>query len=147
MESQIPFWKTKKLSQLTPDEWEALCDGCGLCCLHKVQYEESGYIAITDLACKMLDIDNCTCKDYANRRKHVPDCIRLSPDTVEQYQWLPDSCAYRRVAENRDLPDWHYLKCGDRNEVHRQGASAQGKAKSEGSVRNPKAYVYNWRPR
>jgi uncharacterized protein len=125
------FWKRKSLSELSPPEWEALCDGCALCCLQKLQDEESGAIYYTDIACKLLDIDACRCVDYAARARLVSSCLLLSASEPETFKWLPGSCAYRRLSEGKELPDWHPLLSGDADSVHTAGVSARGKAVSE----------------
>ena len=125
------FWKRKSLSEMSAAEWESLCDGCGLCCMLKVQDEDTGDLFYTDVACRMFDIDTCRCTDYANRAKKVADCLVLTPDEKEAYEWLPDSCAYRRLANGQDLPGWHPLVTGRPESVHEAGVSMQGKAISE----------------
>ncbi len=124
------FWD-RPLSALSRPEWEALCDGCGKCCLHKVEDEDTGRVWPTNVACKLLDIPSGRCRDYRNRRMFVPDCVRLTPGLAQTLPWLPDTCAYRLRAEGKPLPAWHYLECGDREEVHRAGASVRGRAISE----------------
>jgi uncharacterized cysteine cluster protein YcgN (CxxCxxCC family) len=116
---------------LNRSEWEALCDGCGQCCLHKVEDEDTGAVYPTNVACKLLDLGTARCADYANRRKFVPDCLRLTPEVAATATWLPATCAYRRRAEGLPLPEWHYLLTGDREAVHRAGISICGKVVSE----------------
>ncbi len=124
------FW-TLPLDRLTRPEWEALCDGCGNCCLHKAEDADTGVIYPTNVACKLLDIPSARCSDYPNRKKHVPDCLKLNPGLALTLDWLPDTCAYRLRADDEPLPDWHYLISGDPETVHRAGISVRGRAISE----------------
>ncbi len=126
----MPFWE-QPIEALTRDQWEALCDGCGKCCLHKVEDEDTGRIYATNVACKLLDLSSCRCADYRHRRMHVPDCIRLTRRSIDNYPWLPSTCAYVLRANGQPLPDWHYLVCGDQEAVHRAGISVKGRAISE----------------
>ena len=125
-----PFWE-KPLAALDRAEWEALCDGCGKCCLHKIEDGASGEIHPTNVACKLLDLHSCRCSSYRTRRAFVPDCIRLSAANVARHKWLPSTCAYRLRAEGKPLPEWHPLISGDPESVHRAGMSVRGWAVSE----------------
>lgn len=130
-----PFWVSKPLEAMTHSEWESLCDGCGLCCLLKVEEEDTGDVYLTRLGCRLLDTSSCRCRDYANRRARVPDCVTITADTVRQISWLPQSCAYRLLAEGHDLQWWHPLVSGDPDTVHQAGVSVRGWARSEKGVR------------
>jgi uncharacterized cysteine cluster protein YcgN (CxxCxxCC family) len=122
------FWKTKKLEEMSPEEWESLCDGCGLCCLEKVQDEITGEIRELAVSCRHLDIESCRCDIYEVRTVVNPDCVRLTPENVKKIPWLPPTCAYRIVADGRDLKRWHCLLSGDPETVHEAGISAKNKA-------------------
>ena len=126
-----PYWKRKSLAEMNTEEWEALCDGCALCCMHKLEDEDTGEVFYTDVACRLLDVQTCKCTDYANRARQVADCLVLSLDEPAAFDWLPDSCAYRRLANNLELPAWHPLLTGDPNSVHDAGISVRGQAVSE----------------
>lgn len=144
--ASTPFWKTKKLAEMTPAEWESLCDGCAKCCLVKLEDEETNELFFTSLHCKLLDAKTCRCSDYINRKRYVPVCVKLTPKVVAEVDWLPDSCAYRLVHEGKDLYDWHHLVCGDREEVHRRGFSAMGKTRTEVGVapEDEMDYLIDW---
>jgi uncharacterized cysteine cluster protein YcgN (CxxCxxCC family) len=131
---EAPFWKTKTLEEMTPDEWESLCDGCAKCCLHKIEDMDTGEVFFTDVACRLLDINTCLCKDYQHRSEVVSDCLVLSPELLKEISWLPESCAYRRLAEGRDLAWWHPLVSGDQNTVLQAGISICGKIVPEDMV-------------
>lgn len=121
------FWETVPLRAMTPHEWEALCDGCGKCCLNKLEDEETGEVALTRVACRLLDAETCRCGQYETRRTYVPECIMLTPDTIAEIAyWLPETCAYKLLHEGQTLKDWHPLITGDPNSVHRAGVSVQG---------------------
>lgn len=134
MKADTPFWE-RPIDQISPDEWEALCDGCGKCCLHKVEEEdeeaEEVRIYPTNVACRLLDRTTGRCTDYRNRKRQVPDCLQLTPEKVRDLPWLPMTCAYRLRAEGQPLPEWHYLLCGDRDAVHHVGESVVGWTVSE----------------
>jgi hypothetical protein len=132
-----PFWKRKRLEEMTAAEWESLCDGCGLCCLVRFEDEETGEIIPTRVHCKLFNPESCTCTDYANRKRHVPDCIKLTPGNIEALEWMPKSCAYRRLYEGRDLAAWHPLVSGDPESVHRAGVSVRGQTINEDALADP----------
>ncbi len=111
--AQEVFWRSKTLQQMTPQEWESLCDGCALCCLHKVEDEDTQEVFYTTVVCHLLDFDTCRCTRYEDRCTLVPDCVKLTPKDVDEFHWLPPSCAYRLVHEGKDLPEWHPLVSGD----------------------------------
>ncbi len=125
------FWETKTLAEMTVPEWESLCDGCGLCCLVRFEDEDTGDIIPTRVHCKLFDPEACRCSDYANRKKYVPDCIKLTPHNIEALEWMPLSCGYRRLHEGKDLPRWHPLITGDPNSTHKAGVSMRGQTISE----------------
>ena len=132
--SENAFWRTKALSELSSEEWEALCDGCAQCCQLKLEDEDTGRIGITGVTCRLLDIESCRCTHYPQRHVRVPDCIEFDAASAASLNWLPQTCAYRLRAEGRDLPWWHYLVSGDRNTVHTAGISVRGRAMSEAHV-------------
>jgi len=141
------FWEHKTLQQMTREEWESLCDGCGRCCLHKLEDEDTGELFYTALACHLLDQTSCRCSDYVNRQSRVPDCVRLDADNLASIYWLPLSCAYRRLAEGRGLPKWHPLVSGDPESVHRAGISVRGKVISLADVTEDdwEDHIVQWR--
>lgn len=129
------FWQAKSLQDMTASEWESLCDGCGLCCLQKLEdAEDPDSIYYTRIACKLLDLGTARCSDYANRQAKVPDCIQLRPEDLPSYNWLPPTCAYRLLDEGKPLPPWHHLVCGDVNAVHAAGISQLDNMRSETEV-------------
>lgn len=130
MNADRPFWE-KPLPALDRGEWEALCDGCGRCCLHKLEDEETGELYPTNVACRLLDRRNGRCTDYANRKRLVADCVKLGRTNLGRFDWLPDTCAYRLRAEGKPLPEWHYLVSGSRETVHEAGQSTRGWTVSE----------------
>lgn len=128
------FWEQKSLDEMTKSEWESLCDGCGQCCLQKLEDADTGEIHYTQLSCELLDPNTCLCVDYANRLDRVPDCVAVDTLTESLFAWLPKSCAYRRLAEGRPLAEWHPLISGDKNTVHEAGVSAQGRVIASNTV-------------
>ena len=132
--SNLPFWKTKNLSELSQSQWESLCDGCGKCCCIRLEDEDNGSTYITDVACRLFNPETCACGDYKNRSRRVPDCVTLTPDNVEQLNWMPQTCAYRLVANGEDLPAWHHLVSGSRDTIHEHGMSVQNEVVSEDLV-------------
>ena len=129
-----PFWRRKALHEMTIAEWESLCDGCGRCCLNKLEDWDTGAVALTRVACRLLDGETCRCRDYANRKRLVPECIELTSDKVDDLAWLPATCAYRLIADGRDLEPWHPLVSGSPLTVHEAGVSVQGWTISESDV-------------
>jgi len=131
---ELPFWKRLTLEEMSPTQWESLCDGCARCCLNKLEDWDTGEIVWTAIACELLDEDTCRCRDYPNRHDFVPDCIPLDPKTVRTLTWLPPTCGYRLIAEGRDLYWWHPLVSGDPETVHEAGISTSGRTVSESDI-------------
>lgn len=125
------FWEDMPLAKLDRAQWEALCDGCGKCCVHKLEDEETGELHATNVACRLLDRRMGRCSDYRHRHAYVSECVRLNASNVAGIEWLPSTCAYRLRAEGKPLPEWHYLVCGDREAVHAAGQSTRGWTISE----------------
>ncbi len=128
------FWKNKKLEELNSQEWEALCDGCGQCCLYKFQEEKSGDLLFTNVACRFLDLESCQCQVYLQRKVAMPTCVQLSPKKVMEVDWLPSTCAYCLVAQGKSFPPWHPLISGNQTSVHAAGISVRGRVISESGV-------------
>lgn len=124
----IYFWETKDLDEMSDQEWDLLCDNCGLCCLEKIQNPDTGRIKITPVACRFLDTVNCTCIIYEERLEVEPDCLKMNPQNIKDFTWLPKTCAYRRVYEGKGLEWWHPLISGNPETVHEAGISVRGKA-------------------
>ena len=129
-----PFWQSKSLAQMSSEEWESLCDGCGLCCLQKLEDEDSRHVYYTRIACKLLDLGTARCSNYAQRQQHVAECVALRPDNLSGLDWMPLTCAYRLLHEGKPLPPWHHQVCGDANAVHAAGISQLGRMLGETSV-------------
>lgn len=140
----VPFWKRKSLAAMTPAEWESLCDGCGKCCLLKLQDAETDEISYTNVACRLLDSHSCRCKKYEARHRYVPDCVRLSARKVRELPWMPSTCAYRLLAEGKDLPDWHPLVSGSKDSVHAAGMSVRGRTVPEREAGELEDYICTW---
>jgi len=131
---QIPFWKRKKLEEMTREEWESLCDGCARCCLYKLEDEDTGEIYYTNVVCRLLDTFRCRCTAYNERSKLMPTCLVLTPEMVRKLKWMPKTCAYRLVAEGKDLEWWHPLVSGDPDTVHQAGISVRSGTIAESDV-------------
>ena len=140
-----PFWKTKTLGEMSKAEWESLCDGCGKCCLHKLQDADTEEILSTNVACRLLNLKSCQCSDYPNRKIKVPDCVQLTPETAGTLPWLPPTCAYRLLAEGEDLPHWHPLVSGSSETVHAAGISVRGRSLSETKAGPLDGHIVIWK--
>ena len=140
------FWERYSLEEMNKAEWEALCDGCGLCCLVKLEDEDTQEVCYTKVSCKLLDCETAQCSDYPNRMVHVPDCIQLTYENLQNIHWLPSTCAYRRLNEGKKLPTWHYLNTGSRLSVKEARKSAAGRCISEVNIDEDKIddYVVRW---
>jgi len=150
MPQSSPFWKTKTLPEMTREEWESLCDGCGRCCLNKLEDEDTGRFLYTRAACKLLDRESCRCTDYANRHARVPDCVALTPENVGSLGWLPATCAYRLLEEGKNLHWWHPLVSGRTETVTEAGIAVTGEAYSEEGITVDELVDHLWqlpRPR
>ena len=122
----------------------SLCDGCGRCCLHKLRHEETNELSFTNVACHLLNLDSCQCGDYANRQRQVPDCVSLTPRGLKEIDWLPPSCAYRRIRDGKGLAWWHPLVSGDPDTVHQAGVSVRGRAVSERQAGALEEHIVEW---
>ena len=139
-----PFWREKTLEEMSAAEWESLCDGCGRCCLHKLRDPDDNALAFTEVACRLLDLGTCRCSDYQNRARRVPDCVRLTPKVVREVDWLPPTCAYRLLADGKELAWWHPLVSGTPETVHQAGISVRGRAISEREAGPVEEHVASW---
>lgn len=138
------FWEEKSLNEMNNEEWESLCDGCGKCCLHKLENDADNLIYYTEVACRLLDKQACRCINYAERSREVPDCIQLSAETLPGLNWLPSTCAYRLLAEGKALPEWHPLLTGDPDSVHLAGISVRGRCVDESEVEDLEDHIVMW---
>ncbi|ACY84307.1 YcgN family cysteine cluster protein [Edwardsiella piscicida] len=129
-----PFWQEKTLEQMSDAEWEALCDGCGQCCLHKLQDEDTDEIYFTNVACNLLNIKTCQCRHYARRFEYEEDCIKLTRENLPTFEWLPPTCAYRLLSEGAPLPTWHPLRTGSKSAMHAARISVRYIAVRESEV-------------
>ena len=140
------FWETKQLQEMTKQEWESLCDGCAKCCLHKLEDEDSGEVYYTEVVCRYLDSEQCACADYSRRSELVPHCVHLTVENIAQYQWLPQTCAYRLIAEGKPLFDWHPLVSGSKESVHDASMSVRYRAISDEhvDVEDYEEHIIHW---
>ena len=143
-DADLPFWRRKTLARMNSAEWESLCDGCAKCCLVKLEYEDTGEVEHTDIACRLLDPASCRCSDYAHRHEKVSDCLQLTPRSLRRLKWLPSTCGYRLVAEGRDLYWWHPLVSGDPETVHMAGMSVRDRVVSEEDGLAPEDRIIDW---
>ena len=140
----LPFWKTKKLNEMSLDEWDSLCDGCAKCCLHKLEDQDTGDLSYTHVACRLLELGSCRCNNYAERTLMVPDCIELLPTNLSVLRWLPPTCAYRLINEGKELHWWHPLVSGNAEDVHKAGISVRGRAISERQAGDLEDHIVHW---
>lgn len=139
-----PFWKTKTLAGMTPQEWESLCDGCAKCCLEKIQWDGTEEVEYTNVACRLLDLETCRCSNYVQRTRYVRNCVRLEPGIISELFWMPETCAYRLLAEGKDLPDWHPLVSGEPESVHWAGQSVRGRVVTEAEAGDLEDHIIDW---
>jgi len=135
------FWERYPLDQLSPEEWEALCDGCARCCLQKLEDEETGKVYYTAIACHLLNLEQCSCSDYPNRNRNVPNCVHLTPEKTVEFHWLPETCGYRLIHEGKSLPAWHPLISGSSDSVHQAGISIRSFAMLESGKEDLEEYL------
>jgi len=141
---RMSFWETKKLDEMSTEEWESLCDHCGKCCLHKLEDEDSGQIFFTSVVCDLIDLETCHCSRYLDRCKLVPDCLDLKQHDFAEYTWLPATCAYRLLADGQPLPDWHPLVSGSQDTVEEAGVSILSYAMKESQVDDIEDHIIQW---
>jgi hypothetical protein len=138
------FWETKTLAEMTTEQWESLCDGCGQCCLHKLEDEDTGELAFTSVCCDLIDLDTCRCTRYSERCTLVPECLDLKQHDFAEYNWLPATCAYRLLTDGKPLPEWHPLITGNPESVKQAGASISSYATKESQVDDLEDYIIEW---
>jgi uncharacterized cysteine cluster protein YcgN (CxxCxxCC family) len=139
-----PFWEEKTLQEMTREQWESLCDGCGRCCLNKIEYVDTGEVFFTKVACKLLNVETCRCSNYPARKEHVPDCIVMTPATLGSIDFMPPTCAYRLISEGKKLEPWHPLLSGSSESVHHAGISVRGRAISEEGISSLEDHIIRW---
>ncbi len=144
MNEAKPFWQEKKLSEMSLEEWDSLCDGCAKCCLHKLEDEDSGEVSYTNVACFQLDVGSCRCKNFFERTLLVSDCVELTKENLGGLKWLPRSCAYRLLYEGKELYWWHHLISGDPNTVHEAGVSVKGRVVEEKDAADIEDFIVTW---
>ena len=141
---RTPFWKRKSLFAMSLAEWEALCDGCAKCCLDKLEDEDTGEISYTEVACRLLDLETCRCKNYKNRKRFVAECVTITPESLPRISWMPPTCAYLLILQGKDLALWHPLVTGDPSTVHLAGMSVRGRVVSETEAGALEDHVVAW---
>jgi len=139
-----PFWREKSLNQMTAEEWESLCDGCAKCCLEKLENSDTGEISYTNVGCGLLDVNKCRCTKYAERKRYMPDCERLTPSNIAFLKWMPSTCAYKLLSEGKDLPDWHPLVSGNPDSVYEAGISIRGRAVAAEDAGDLEDHIVQW---
>jgi uncharacterized cysteine cluster protein YcgN (CxxCxxCC family) len=147
MQDETPFWQLKSLFEMSPEEWESVCDGCAKCCLTQLQDEETDLLVFTDVACNLLDDRTCRCTDYSHRSTRVPSCVTMNKTNVEDAaEFAPPSCAYRLLIEGKELPDWHHLNSGDHNTVHHNGQSVRHRVRFQREINDDdiQDYIVEW---
>jgi len=147
MQDEKPFWQSKTLFEMTPEEWESVCDGCAKCCLTQLEDEDSNQLVFTDVACDLLDDQTCRCSDYTHRSIRVPSCVTMNKENVEEAAaFAPPSCAYRLLLEGEDLPDWHHLNSNDKEVIHRQGQSVRHRVRFHREIKQEdiQDYIVEW---
>jgi hypothetical protein len=142
--SEKPFWEMVPLEEMSTEQWESLCDGCGKCCLLKLEDEDTLELAYTEVVCRLLDLGTCQCSRYEERSRLVPDCVTLTPDIIPSLRWMPRTCAYRLLSEGKSLPWWHPLVSGDPDTVHQAGVSVRGRAISERRAGDLEDHIVDW---
>lgn len=145
MPSKQPFWQSKTLEEMNLKEWESLCDGCGKCCMHKLEDDDTGEVYYTNVACRLLDHEKITCKKYSERKRFVPDCISLTPELLKNISWLPETCAYLLLKQGKQLPQWHHLISGNKNTIHEKGVSVRGNIVSEREAGDLKDHIVDYK--